>query len=197
MTTQRILILNGHPAETSLSKSLAEAYFAAAKAAGHDVRTTHLHDMEFDADFGGAGYVQIKPLEPVLKTFQEDVTWAEHIVLVTPMWWGGLPAKLKGLFDRAFLPGWAFDPRNRAKSGLPAPMLGGRTGRTIMTSDTPGFFFWLLYRNALIRQIKSQIFHFVGIKPMKVTHFSGASKADSATATKWIETAASLGRQGA
>ena len=33
----------------------------------------------------------------------DSLTWAEHVVLILPMWWGGLPAKTKGLFDRTLL----------------------------------------------------------------------------------------------
>ncbi|MDN3719732.1 NAD(P)H-dependent oxidoreductase [Roseibium salinum] len=36
------------------------------------------------------------------------MVWCEHFVVVHPLWWGGLPAKLKGVFDRILLPGMAF-----------------------------------------------------------------------------------------
>jgi NAD(P)H dehydrogenase (quinone) len=48
MNTKRIFILNGHPAQVSLSKKLAETYADAAIAAGHEVRIIHLHDLSFD-----------------------------------------------------------------------------------------------------------------------------------------------------
>jgi NAD(P)H dehydrogenase (quinone) len=114
--------------------------------------------------------------------------------MTTPMWWGGLPAKLKGLIDRTFLPGWAFDTRT-LKMGMPAPMLKGRTARAIVTSDTPNFFFGLLYRKALLRQIKGQIFHFVGIKPARITHFSPAGKAGPDQVKAWMKTVVSLGQR--
>ena len=195
MSAKRIFVLNGHPAKHSLSRSIAEAYAEAAKGAGHDVRLTHIHDMEFDSDFGAAGYQAVKPLEPHLLAFQEDLEWAQHIVMTTPMWWGGLPAKLKGLFDRTLLPGWAFDTHN-VKMGLPAPLLAGRTARVFLTSDTPDFFFGLVYRKALLHQIKKQIFAFVGIKPTKFVHFSAATKAGPEKVAPWLKTAAKLGAQG-
>lgn len=194
MQRKRIFILNGHPSETSLSKAMSEAYAKAASAAGHDVRLMNLHDLDFDMDYEFAGYAKHKPLEPDLKVFQENMEWAQHFVLTTPMWWGGLPAKLKGLIDRAFLPGWAFDPRNR-KMGKPAPLLTGRSARAIVTSDTPDFLFGLFYRKALLRQIKGQIFHFVGFKPAKITHLSPASKAGSDQVKPWMKIIDSLGQR--
>lgn len=186
MQPKRIYILNGHPAETSLNRTLAEAYGEAAREAGHEVRLTHIHDLKFDPDYGFGGYVNQKPLETGLEKVMADIEWSDHLVLTTPMWWGSLPAKLKGLFDRAFLPGRAFDTRNPSWTGLPAPLLKGRTGRVIMTSDTPGWFMQLAYKSAMIYQLKRQILGFVGIKPARVIHFSGASHPKPGAVEKWV-----------
>lgn len=196
MKPTKIFILNGHPAENSLSKLIAQTYADAAAANGFEVRTSQLSDMNFDADFGFAGYKQHKELEPDLVAFRKDIEWAEHIVMTTPMWWGGLPAKLKGIFDRTFLPGWAFDTRT-TKLGIPLPMLSGRTARIFVNSDTPGFFFWLMHRNALLKQIRGQIFHFCGIKPARITHFAPAGTATPKKIEKWIDEVRKLGTSGA
>ena len=186
MTQKRIFILNGHPAENSLNRTLAETYAEAALQAGHEVRLTHLHDLNFDPDFGFGGYDKQKPLEPELEQVLQDIEWSEHFVVTTPMWWGGLPAKLKGLFDRAFLPGRTFNTRKTDWMGMPTPMLSGRTGRVIITSDTPGWFLRWVYHNAMVRQMRDQILGFVGIKPAKFTYFSGASHPKPGMVERWI-----------
>ena len=185
MNKKRIFILNGHPAEVSLSKKLTETYADAAIAEGHEVRITHLHDLSFDSDFGFAGFAKTKPLEPALEKVLEDLERSEHVVLASPMWWGGLPAKLKGMIDRTFLPGRTFDTRV-LKGGLPSPLLSGRSARVLLTSDTPGWFLRIVYKNALIYQLRKQIFGFVGIKPARITHFSGASHAKPGVVDRWI-----------
>jgi NAD(P)H dehydrogenase (quinone) len=192
MNKKRIFILNGHPAAASLSRKLAETYADAAIAAGHKVRITHLHDLRFDSDFGYAGYSKTKPLEPALEEVLEDLEWSEHVVLTSPMWWGGLPAKLKGLIDRTFLPGRVFDTRV-LKGGLPSPLLNGRSARLILTSDTPGWFMRFFYKNALFWQLRKQIFGFVGIKPARITHFSGASDPKPGFIDRWIERVRKIG----
>ena len=193
MAPKRIFILNGHPAASSLNRALAEAYAEAAREAGHDVRLTHLNDLTFDADYGFAGYVNQKPLEPAIEQVLEDIEWSEHMVLTTPMWWGGLPGKLKGLFDRILLPGRAFSTRETNWLGFPSPMLGGRTGRVIMTSDTPGWFMRWIYRNAMLRQLRDQILGFVGIKPARITHLSGASHPKPDLIARWMNQVRSFG----
>lgn len=192
----RILVLDGHPAARSLCRSLAESYVRGAEDAGHELRHVHLHDLRFDSDFGLAGYSQVKPLEPDLEGLLAHLDWCEHLVLVTPMWWGGLPAKLKGLFDRALLPGRAFDTRH-TRMGMPRPMLTGRSARVILTSDTPGWFLRLFYRNALVWQLRGQILGFVGIRPARFSHFSPASHADNALAGRWLGEAFRLGAHAA
>ena len=193
----RILVLNGHPAATSLSKELSLTYAETAKASGHELRVVHLHDLQFDSDYGFAGYSQTKPLEPDLEAFAADLEWCEHFVMVTPMWWGGLPGKLKGLFDRVLLPGRAFDPRNTSALGLPAPLLKGRSARVIITSDTPGWAFSLFYKLAMPRQIKNQILSFIGMKPVRTTLLAPASHPKPQTVARWLSKAKALGAKAA
>lgn len=195
MSPKRIFILDGHPADESLSRSLSQRYADAARAAGHDVRLTHLHDLTFDPDFEYGGYTHHKPLEPQLETFLQDVEWSQHLVVTTPMWWGGLPAKLKGLFDRTFLPGRTFD--TRVKPGkMPKPMLTGRTARVIMTSDTPPLIMRLIYRNAILWQLRSQILGFVGFKPTRITYLSGATHPKPGMVVRWLDQVQKIGTQG-
>ena len=194
---KRIFILNGHPAEHSLSRTLVEAYADAARQAGHEVRITHLHDLHFDGDFEWVNFEHPKPLEPALEQWLQDLSWSEHFMMSTPMWWGGLPAKLKGLFDRALLPGRAFDTRKKTLLGLPTPMLTGRTARVVITSDTPGWFMRLAYKNALLWQVRRQILEFVGLKPTRLTHLGPASEAKPEQVQRWVKQIQQLGTQSA
>jgi NAD(P)H dehydrogenase (quinone) len=194
--SRRILVADLHPARVSLSAGLAQAYRKGAEASGHQVRHAALSAMEFNPDFGQSAFRNAPALEPDLERFREDLTWAEHVVLVSPMWWGGLPAKAKGLFDRILLPGYAFDPRQRS-AGLPKPLLAGRTARFILTSDTPGWAFWLMYRRALCHQVQRQILSYVGIRPMKTTHFSPVEHSTDQIRKAWLTEANGLGGRAA
>lgn len=197
MTTKRILVLNGHPGQTSLSKSVVEVYANAAARAGHDTRLHELSQMQFDADYGDGGYTNPKPLEPDLEGFLADLEWAEHIVLATPLWWGAIPAKLKGLFDRVLLPGRTFDTRNPNWIGLPRPMLTGKTARVLLTADTPSFLLRLVYSNAVQKFISRQILGFVGIKPTRFTQFAPASHAKEKQVKNWLDRVEALGARAA
>lgn len=196
MSAKKILVLDGHPAESSLSRQFAETYAKEARSTGAEVRAHALSAMTFDLDFGQGSYDDFKPLEPVLDHFLSDLEWADHLVIAMPMWWGGLPAKLKALFDRAFIPGRTFNTRV-TRMGMPTPMLTGKTARVIMTSDTPLWFERLIYKRAIMHQITKQILGFVGIKPTRYTYFSGASKASAGAVNKWQRIVAQLGKSAA
>jgi len=104
--SKRVLVLAANPKKNSFVNSLAETY---ANSAGnkHEVRLLKISEMEFNMDLS-RGYEHSSPMEDSLKSFQASLEWCEHLVILTPLWWGSLPAKLKGLIDRTFLPDFAF-----------------------------------------------------------------------------------------
>ncbi|MEF1337492.1 NAD(P)H-dependent oxidoreductase, partial [Vibrio rotiferianus] len=69
--------------------------------------------------------------EPDLLRFQELVLWAEHIVIITPVWWGTVPAKFKGIVDRVFLPNFAF--KYTEGNMFPEKLLSGRSSELFIT----------------------------------------------------------------
>jgi NAD(P)H dehydrogenase (quinone) len=185
----RTLILNGNPSRTSLGGALAEAIAEAARAKGRDVRVIHLQDMTFDPDLT-EGYRARQDLEPDLVAFQTELTWCETFVLVHPLWWGGAPAKLKGLFDRALLPGFAF--RYVEGKPLPEKLLAGRTARVLITTDTPGWFLRFFYRNGWPNQLRHQILDFVGLKLTKIRTIGPIRGAKPGASDHWFAAARTL-----
>jgi NAD(P)H dehydrogenase (quinone) len=131
---KRILMILGTPKSNSFCQALFEAYAQGALSKGHAVRQLKLGSLNFDPVLRD-GYEQSQQLEPDLLEAQRQIHWAEHLVLVYPIWWGGMPALLKGFFDRIFLPGFAFKYRNRSQ--LWDKLLSGRTADLLVTLDTP------------------------------------------------------------
>lgn len=129
----RIYLLMGNPDAETLSGHLADVYEHAAREAGHEVRRANIGDLSFDPILH-QGYKVIQELEPDLTKVQEDMRWAEHFVLVYPLWWSATPALLKGLIDRIFLPGFAF--RFRKDDLGWDKLLAGRTARVIVLSKS-------------------------------------------------------------
>ncbi|MEC7119471.1 MAG: NAD(P)H-dependent oxidoreductase [Pseudomonadota bacterium] len=164
--SQNILILNGNPKANSLSHALTAAYLSGLPSTA-TVDVFHLSDMPFDPNLA-FGYNQQQPLEPHLLAFQHALLKADHLVMIFPIWWGGMPAQLKGLIDRTFLPNVAF--KYQAGSGMPKQLLKGKTARLILTMDVPTWYYrW--QGSPVIRQLNQSILGFCGFKQIKVTRF--------------------------
>lgn len=187
---KRIFILDGHPGKNSLCGALASEYTLGAKNKNHDTRTMQLSQMKFDPDLGD-GYLSDKPLEPCLKEFQDNLSWCNHLVVSHPLWWGFMPAKLKGLIDRTFLPGYAYAYKENVS--IPEKLLKGRSVELLVTTDTPGWVMNFIYRAGGFRAVRMQIFEFSGIKPVKFHMFSPVRTANDKKRAKWLEKARHLG----
>ncbi|MEL6915815.1 MAG: NAD(P)H-dependent oxidoreductase [Pseudomonadota bacterium] len=194
---RRIFLMDGHPAPRSISGTLLATYGGAAEGAGHDLRRMALSEMTFDIDHGVGGYASQKPFEPDLEAFIANLEWCEHVVLAFPLWWGTVPAKLKGVFDRALFPGRAFSTRERTMIGVPKPMLTGRTARVFVTADTPAFYLRLAYGNAVRRQIARQVLGFCGIRPVAFDHFFPGTDASEEQIAAFADRARARGAAGA
>ncbi|UTV29042.1 NAD(P)H-dependent oxidoreductase [Photobacterium atrarenae] len=184
----KIMVLNGNPKKDSLSRHLADIYEVEARE-GAEIRRFNLGQMAFNPSLD-CGYDSEQPLEPCLVEFQDALTWADHLVIVAPIWWGGVPAKLKGLLDRAFLPGFAF--RYASGSPEPVPLLAGKTARLILTMDAPDTF--LAEQAApVLAQLDRYTLQFSGIAPAEVDLFGSVIMADEAQLQLWGETVRSHG----
>lgn len=189
--SKRILVILGHPARHSLCAELANTYVEAARGAGNDVRLLCLGKMQFDPVLH-EGYQKVQPLEPDLVTAQQALTWAEHVVLVYPLWWSAAPALLKGFFDRILLPGFAFKYRN--DSVRCDRLLQGRTARLIVTMDNPPWYYRWLRGAPGVRQIQRDTLAFCGIAPAPVTCFGPVQGATAAQRDGWLATVRRLGQ---
>ena len=116
---------------------MADAYQRGAEANGAEIRCMNLSDMVFDPDLT-EGYHARKTLEPCLEVWRDNLLWANHVCWAYPQWWGGMPAKMKGVIDRSFLPGFAM--KYHEKDPFWDRLLAGRRGDVLMTSDAPVWF---------------------------------------------------------
>jgi NAD(P)H dehydrogenase (quinone) len=190
---KKILVLLGHPDAGSFSGALVDAYISAAQASGHEIRRTNIGDMHFDPILH-KGYKEIQQLEPDLTKLQEDIKWADHLVLVYPNWWNTMPAILKGLFDRMWLPGFAFNFDKATKKLI--QRLKGKTARVIIIAGTQSpFQTWWKYGD-FTNEIRRGILAFAGFSPVSLTAFGPAEHVADTKKEGWKKKVEVLGRKG-
>ncbi len=139
------------------------------------------------------GYQKRMALEPDLQDAWEKIKWADHLVWIHPVWWGGLPAITKGFIDRLFLPGFAF--QYKENSVWWDKLLKGKTAHIITTLDQPRWYYWLVYGKPSVNQLKKATLKFCGVKPVRVTYFGIVKTATEELKTKWLKTAETLGEK--
>ena len=191
-TRRKIFILLGHPNTDSLTGAIADSYEKGALDAGHEVRRMNVAEMKFDPILH-KGYREIQELEPDLKTFQENVKWADHLVFLYPNWWGTMPAPLKGLLDRAWLPGFAF---RFTKSGwFWHGLMKGKSARIIILANVHPWISWFLF-GEFTNELARATLGFAGVRPVRIKIFSRSEVASDAKKKRWMEKAHRLGGWG-
>lgn len=190
MVPKKIYILAGHPDTESMCNNLAYAYAHGAELSGNEVRVTKLSEMKFDPILH-RGYRVIQELEPDLKKFQEDVKWCEHFVIIYPSWWSTMPALVKGLFDRSWIPGFAY---KFLPSGLGwRRLLKGRTARVFVTSDSHPLVARFLFGDNT-NEIQDGILWFAGFKASH-TKIGPVKKISEEKKQQWYKKFESYGKR--
>ena len=188
---KKILIINGHPNTESFNNGLFEAYKKGVRTTGAEIKEIVIKDLQFNPNLQ-FGYQKRIELEPDLLDAWEKIKWADHLVWVHPVWWGGLPAITKGFIDRLFLPGFVF--QNRENSVWWDKLLTGKTGHIITTMDQPGWYYWLVFGQGSINQLKKSTLEFCGVKPVKVTRIGPIKNSTLSWREKWLEKVENMGK---
>jgi NAD(P)H dehydrogenase (quinone) len=187
---KKILVIFGQPQRASYGGALAQAYVEGARKAGAEVKEIYLGDLDFSVS-ATAGHPPPATLEPDLARAQEWIKWAEHLVFVYPIWWGTIPALLKGFIERIFLPGFAVNFREN--SLLWDRLLTGRSARLIVTLNTPSWYYrWVLGRPGH-NTMKKTILEFCGIRPVCITEIGPVKDSTDAKRQRWLEQVRALG----
>lgn len=188
--SKKILVINGHPNKESLCFALTAAYKEGAIRSGAEVKELVIADLKFDPNLR-YGYRKRIDWEPDLVAAWEDIQWADHLVWVHPVWWGGLPAITKGFIDRVFLPGYAF--KYREGSVWWDKLLKGKTAHIITTLDQPGIYYRLAFGRPSVNQLRRSVLQFCGITPVKVSYIGIVKTADEKRRKHWLKTVEEMG----
>lgn len=187
---KKILLVCGHPDHESFTGAVLDRYQAGAEDAGHEVQRVNLGQLQFDPILH-KGYKEIQNLEPDLIDLQDKFRWADHIVIAYPNWWTTMPALLKGLFDRFWLPGFAFNFNKETKKI--ERHLKGKTGRVIILSGTHSPFKTWWQFGDFTNEIQYGILEFAGIKT-SVSAYGPCEKVNDTIRQRWMKEIEQLGK---
>ncbi|WP_230529813.1 NAD(P)H-dependent oxidoreductase [Microvirga roseola] len=190
----RIAIIDGHPdsERNHFCHALAQAYREGAEESGHMVRTITLGSM--DLPFVRSQQEWEKgDLPESLRESQDAIGWADHLVIIYPLWLGTMPAVLKAFLEQVFRPGFAFRYK---PNGMPIKHLKGKSARIVVTMGMPAFIYRLYFRAHSLKSLKRSILSFVGIGPVRTSLIGSVASPDEAKHRKWLDAMRAYGRKG-
>jgi len=167
MARRKILVIDAHPdaSPDHFVHALAVQYAAAAETSGHLAQVVRLSELKFPWLRNATEFGARPP--GMIGSQQQHFRWADHVVIIYPLWLGSMPALLKAYLEQVMRPGFAFSYGK--KNRMPRKLMLGKTARIVVTMGMPSLFYRLYYRSHSVRSLARNILGFVGFKPVRVS----------------------------
>jgi putative NADPH-quinone reductase len=190
---RRILVIQGHPDSTEphFCHAIGRAYEEGATKAGHEVRVLDVGSLDFPLLRNPHDFEKGEP-PPAIGAAQDDIRWAQHLVIIYPLWLGTLPALLKAFFEQTFRYGFAM---GLGGAGLPRKLLKGRSARIIVTMGMPAMVYRALFRAHGLKSLESGVLSLSGIGPIRSTLFGRVAQVSAGYRRRFLDDMRELGRR--
>lgn len=180
------LIILAHPCEDSFNAAICNEVKNLLTNKSYEVKIRDLYKLKFNpvlTEDNHTSFYQNK-LPKEIQLEQNEITWAENLVFIFPSWWCGMPAILKGYFDRVFTNGFAF---RFAKSEVDGLLKGKKAVIFQTTSQTEEF----MKPNQLVSSMETTmdvgIFDYCGIDVITHKFFFSVPNVDNETRKKMLQ----------
>ena len=193
--TRRITIIQGHPDAQAhhFGHALADEYAKGGEDGGHEVKLLEVAKLEFPLLRTKEEFEHGKPPDSI-KLAQEAIAWADHLVILYPLWLGDMPALLKAFFEQVFRPGFAFEYQTEGR--FPKKRLTGKSARIVVTMGMPAFAYrWLFFAHSL-KNLERNILGFSGVGPINSTVIGSVEGMTDKQRAGWLDRLRALGEQG-
>ncbi len=143
----KVLIIYAHPGEKGFSLHALEKTEALLLEKKVYFETVDLYREEFDPALNREElYTRSEStISSDVQRMHEKINETDGLVFIYPVWWGGMPAILKGFVDRVFTPGFAFKYNSeKFLKFIPDKLLDDKKILVLTSSGAPRFLYLLL-----------------------------------------------------
>jgi putative NADPH-quinone reductase len=188
-----ILIILGHPDNTSFNHAIADTCRNRLVENGHSVLFHDLYREGFNPITDVNEIPKQGKIDNLIKTHCDNLKDSDGIVIIHPNWWGQPPAILKGWIDRVFRPGVAYEfEEGDSGEGLPIGLLKAKIGLVFNTSNTNEERENNIFKDPLETIWKNCIFSFCGVKQFDRRMFRIVVTSDLNQRQIWLNEAKSM-----
>lgn len=191
MENRRVTVILGHPdpAPARFGRALAGACLHGAVQAGHETRFIDLAYIDFPLLRTQAEW-KSGELPAALREAQDAIGWADHLVILFPLWMGSMPALLRAFFEQVFRPEFA-----QGRDGdVFARRLAGRSARIVITMGMPVLAYRWYFRAHGLKSLERSILRLCGIGPIRETLIGRIEALKPVARTAWLTKLEDLGR---
>ena len=157
------LIVYTHLNPESFTKAVVDEVEIVTRKNGHETKIIDLYGDQFNPvlEFPDIQYSFMDGEAPDdVEKYQEDISWADHITFVYPLWWEQMPAMLKGFIDRVFTNGYAYTYDDNGPKGL---LIDKSVQLIINTGNTSEYLSQSGMHGAIKKVVEVGIFEFCGM----------------------------------
>ncbi|HSN17422.1 MAG TPA: NAD(P)H-dependent oxidoreductase [Gammaproteobacteria bacterium] len=193
--SKHIAIIDSHPDQDAgrLGHDLANAYADGAREAGHEVHLIRLADLDFPLIRSKQQWDSGK-IPPALEQAQDSIAWADHLVILYPLWLGSMPALLKAFLEQVMRPGFAI--ATPEMGGMSRKLLRGKSARLVVTMGMPAALYRWYFRAHSLKSLERNILKFCGVTPVKETLIGMVENMPAPSYRRWMVRLAALGSAG-
>lgn len=180
-----VLIVYAHPNPKSFNHAVLEKVKQGLQEADHTFTVIDLYEDQFNPILKFDENFKRRNLKDDSETewYRTQLKQADHYIFIYPIWWSGMPAILKGFFDRVFASGFAYV----YEGVMPKGLLVGKSSWVIYSLDSPSWFERVIRGSVEWKVIKSSILNFCGIRSVKRMMFAGVKGSSTDKREKWLE----------
>jgi putative NADPH-quinone reductase len=192
---KRVAIIQGHPDAQArhFGHALADEYAKGCEDGGHEVKRIEVATLDFPLLRTKEDFEKGIPPDSIREA-QGAIKWADHLVIIYPLWLGSMPALLKAFLEQVLRPGFAFEYGQ--SGGMAKKLLTGKSARIVVTMGMPAFVYrWIFFAHSL-KSLRRNTLWFCGIGPTRATLIGNIETMHEERRMGWLDEMRGLGELG-
>ncbi|WP_374948635.1 NAD(P)H-dependent oxidoreductase [Mucilaginibacter sp.] len=177
---KQVVIINADIDKSDTTRVLIDSYNRGARQGGSHIKEIIIANLKFNPNKSIPERL-VGP-EPDLVDAIDTIRWASHIAIFCPVYKSSINFKIKGFFERVFLPDQVF----MVHQGRFSNDFSGRSARIISILDEDAWNDWRLNQRQTYLPIKRRVLEKCNFKPVHTSTIGYLQSVDNKYSKKWL-----------